>query len=388
MKSFKAIILFILSLSALIGAEYYTPSSDSSHLLTTAGEIKSANPTIISTPRNWGLSYQIIYLAKEGSYVSRGDTIVVFDPHEVLNDIKEGQRTLREKILQKQIIIKQNEQIIESIKNRIIQSEIQVDISKNRLDQAQYSSDNERKNIQLDLEKAKLTLEKQKQNLASQKILNRNELESIMMEINKARVHLESLQRKLNDMTILAPTDGLVVHFTRRGSAIKLKKGDNVSPGQPISRIPDLENMIVSVDLNEVDRLKVTPGQSATIEVEAYPDTNFTGAVEYISKIVEFDYSESSLKTYPVRVFINSDKNYRLKPGLTARVKITVENYPSCFKIPSWCLFKTGSRFSVQTKEGDFIPVDLIKIGEGSAFIKGKINTETKLLPNQGIPNF
>jgi len=389
MKNCKK-LFFIISvvIHFLVAEEYYTPKESSQEWLTFSGELASANSTIISTPRHWGLSYQIVYLVKEGTYVSKGDTIVKFDPHEVQSDIKTVESELQQKKYQKEIVIEQNQNRIEAIERQIEQSKIQLQIYKNRLEQAQYSSENERKNVELDLKKAELSLEKQKQNLEAQKILNKNNLNSVLMSINQSRVRLQRQRRTLQDLCILAPRGGLVVHFTRRGSDIKIKKGDNVSPGWPITRIPDLENMIVEIDLNEVDRLKLLIGQPASLRIEAYPDTVFTGFIDYISKIVEFDFSRSYLKTYPMRVNIDSDINHRLKPGLTAKVKIKTGEYNDCYSIPSWCLYKPGANYKVKNKVGELIPVQVVKLSEGRAFVKGAIDSSVRLLPNRKVPNF
>ncbi|HMA62120.1 MAG TPA: efflux RND transporter periplasmic adaptor subunit [bacterium] len=389
MNIFKhlVIILFIGAIS-VSGAEYYSPQPQAESNIIVSGELESANSTLISTPRHWGLSYQIIYLAKEGTYVNKGDTIVKFDPHEVLTNIEQVQNELQEKEYQKQIVMEQNRQRIASIKQQIQTSEIQIQIYKNRLIQAQYSSDNERKSVELDLEKARLNLEKQKENLEAQKILNKNNLNSILMDISQSKVKLERQQRILKDMSIQAPRSGLVVHYRSRRSDNKVKKGDNVSPGDHIATIPDLNNMIAEIDLNEVDRLKIMPGQKAIIKVEAYPDTLFSGHVDYISKIVEFDFSRSFLKTYPMRVKINSNRNFRLKPGLTCQVEITTRRFDDAFSVPSWCLFKPDSNFCVKTSQNRLIPVQLVELGEGQAIIKGAINSEMRLQPNQNIPNF
>lgn len=389
MELFKRlVIIMLIAAIGVSGAEYYSPQPQADNSITVSGELKSANSTLISTPHHWGLSYQIIYLAKEGTYVNEGDTIVKFDPHEVLTNIEQVQNELQEKEYQKQIVMEQNCQRLESIKQQIETSEIQIQIYKNRLIQAQYSSENERKSVELDLEKARLSLEKQKENLEAQKILNKNKLNSILMDIRQSKSKLERQKRTLEDMSIIAPRSGLVVHHQGRRDDAKVKKGDNVSPGDHIAQIPDLNTMVADIDLNEVDRLKVMPGQKALIKIEAYPDTIFSGTIDYISKIVEFDFSRSFLKTYPMRVNIDSKRNFRLKPGLTCQVEITTGQFDDAFSVPSWCLFRPDSSFCVKTRRDQMIPVELVKLGEGHAFIRGDINSEMQLKPNQNIPNF
>jgi len=156
----------------------------------------------------------------------------------------------------------------------------------------------------------------------------------------------------------------------------------------PVVSIPDLNNMIAVIDLNEVDRPFIHEGDSAELIVEAYPDTVFTGRVVFVSKIVEYLSQSSRAKVYTVHVKINSRENYRLKPGLSAMVKLYLDNVGQVFRVPSRCLFSRENAFFLTTDRAQEIPIELIRLADGNAFVIGKIDDKMKFAPNQHTPTF
>ena len=58
--------------------------------------------------------------------------------------------------------------------------------------------------------------------------------------------------------------------------------GTSMMSGTEMLRIADLSRMEVEVEVNENDIVRVSLGDTAMIEVDAYPDTRFTGVVSEI----------------------------------------------------------------------------------------------------------
>ncbi len=357
-------------------------------LITLSGELQSQNSTRIVAPRNWNLNYKILYLPEEGSWVEKGDTVVVFDSKEVEQRLDEAQQQLEQ--LEKQMVEKQlrNQQIIKEVKNQIRILDIQKEITLNQLEQSKYNSEADQKTVELELKKVELNIKKTRQALKSQKILNRNDENETKLQLEQYRTRMENYQKMIDDMVMTSPKSGIVVYHKtgRRGRGAKVKVGDSVRPASIILQIPDLNNMKVDIDLNEVDISKINLMQPAEIEVLAYPDTIFQGEVAYISKIAD-ESEDSKLRIYPVSVNINSPKNYRMKPGLTVKVSIEIGKNPDGFSVPAWCLFKDANGFFVKTTNRR-LPVAVIDIYDGKAYISGELSTDMELKENVNIPNF
>jgi HlyD family secretion protein len=147
--------------------------------------------------------------------------------------------------------------------------------------------------------------------------------------------------------------------------------------------------MQVLVMLNEVDRPFVKVGQKAEITIEAYSDTVFTGTVSLVSRIVNQMEDANNLKTYDVIIHIDSKENYRMKPGLSAEVRLFLNTVGQYFSVPSFCLFGEEKDFYIESLEQGEIDVDVREIRDGLAYIEGeKLSEGLKILTNPDIPVF
>ncbi|MBC8491409.1 MAG: efflux RND transporter periplasmic adaptor subunit, partial [Candidatus Marinimicrobia bacterium] len=234
-------------------------------------------------------------------------------------------------------------------------------------------------------------IERQSEALQAQYILNRNAENEIKLKIDQTRSKIDLNRKIIQDMFITSPKDGLVVYYKqgRRGrNGEKIKLGDTVRPQSPILKIPDPNNMMVIVDLNEVDHAFVSEGIAAEIVVEAYPDTVFKGHVSYISKIVDYDYSISNTKCYIMNVNIDSRENFRLKPGLSAIVTLFIQQLANSYRIPSWCLFEDDDQYYLISNRSKMYPVDLIMLSHGNAYIKGNFTLNQRFIANNQLSDY
>lgn len=383
---FKLMGIFILIISSILGNINHPQHEDI--VITLSGELASENSTFIKTPEFWNLQYKIVYLPPEGTWVEVGDTVVAFDSKEVeeqLEEIMQNLERIEKSLEEKQLT---NEQTIKEINNSIKQLEIEKEIVLNQLEQSKYNSQTDQQDAELELKKVELNITKTKQALASQKILNKNSENETIIQLEQYQTRIKDFKRMMSMMHITAPKTGIVVYHSvgHRGKGEKVKVGDDVRPSTTILQIPDLNNMIAEVELNEVDISKIDTGQTATISVLAYPDTTFTGHVSFISKIAD-ENDNSKLRIYPVEIKLDGMKNYRLKPGLTVKIDLVIEKMENHFSIPSWCLFHNEDGYYVRIKTKS-IPVEIIKIYDGKAYVHGELDTEMQLIENQNIPNF
>src|SRR5690606_17802306 len=151
------------------------------------------------------------------------------------------------------------------------------------------------------LDFARLTYNRQKQ-LLDEKVISRAEFEQAQNALQRAEADYNaalegikggmagvasaeaSLQRANKDLSrtsVLAPMDGVV-------SLLHVKKGERVvgnsmMAGTEMMRIADMSVMEVRVDVGENDIPKVSLGDSAVVEVDAYNNRKFRGVVTQIA---------------------------------------------------------------------------------------------------------
>ena len=105
--------------------------------------------------------------------------------------------------------------------------------------------------------------------------------QSAYYNVQSASATLTEAKDNLGRTTIYAPADGTI-------SLLSVELGERVlgtqqMAGTELLRVANLNNMEVEVDVNENDIVKVSIGDSAKIEVDAYLKKEFKGIVTSIS---------------------------------------------------------------------------------------------------------
>lgn len=150
-------------------------------------------------------------------------------------------------------------------------------------------------------------------------------------------------QQKKTEM--VAPADGLVVYDTgeNRWMRREVREGAEVFERQGIISLPDVSVMQVSLRIHESKTNKIAVGQRAYIEVEGLPGVVLEGKVETIAPLADSQngWLNPDLKEYDATVTIESNK-YPLKPGVTARAEIMVDDVHEVVAVPVQAVYSSG----------------------------------------------
>ena len=199
----------------------------------------------------------------------------------------------------------------DSVKKGDLVLQINPDISESNVERAKASVNNARANLaaaearvtqaRARLQQAELNYKRSKK-LFEEKVVPSSEFEQVRTEYEAARGELEAAERavdaarytvksvestlsgeqkNLQRTSIFAPMDGIV-------SKLNVEKGERVvgtmqMTGTELLRIADFSTMELSVDVGESDIIRVSVGDTAEIEVDAYDDRTFIGVVKEVA---------------------------------------------------------------------------------------------------------
>jgi len=147
---------------------------------------------------------------------------------------------------------------------------------------------------------------------------------------------LDQAKKELNQTLLTAPFDGIAILYEtfRDGEKRKPRVGDRVLRNQPILYLPDITSMVVKTNIREVDLNKISLHQKAKIHVDAYPDTNLEGAVDFMGALAsEVHGGGMGGKYFQLTVAVNTE-DLRLRPGMTARVTIVASRIKDTLSVP------------------------------------------------------
>lgn len=160
--------------------------------------------------------------------------------------------------------------------------------------------------------------------------VQKNGVEQRRSSLQSARDRLADAREALNDYTIRAPFDGMVVSLVG-------KEAMQVTASTKLATILTQEKM-VTVPLNEVDIAKVKVGQKATVTFDALPDLSIAGTVSEIDPIGT---TSQGVVTYSVKVPFDTEDD-QIKPGMSASVSIATDIRANVLTVPNAAI-KNGS---------------------------------------------
>ncbi|GIW46375.1 MAG: RND transporter [Deltaproteobacteria bacterium] len=200
---------------------------------------------------------------------------------------------------------------------------------KARLAQAQANLEKAR----ADLNIAK-TIMKANKELYTKRLISKQEYDdsklrysNALATFEQAKAELEIAKENLENTTIRSPIDGIVI-------SRKVNVGQMVSPASnsyPLFVIAEnLTKMRLDAHVNEADIGKIKEGNKAVFTVDAYPDQSFTGEVRQIKNE---PIKVNNVVTYDVVILVDN-RELKLKPGMTAEVKIFVAHRENVLRVP------------------------------------------------------
>jgi len=216
------------------------------------------------------------------------------------------------------------------------------------LEQAQQSYDRN-KTLYDDKVISKAEFEQFEANLSSAKAnysASIQNIRSLQAGSRSAQTGLRSANTNLGRTTIVAPMNGVV-------SSLKIKQGERVvgtaqMAGTEMMTIADMSSIEVRVDVGENDIVKVSIGDAAEVEVDAYNDRKFKGFVTKIASSVKssgISGATNDVTNYEVRIRLDkasyldlidpgNSKKFPFRPGMNARADIKTKRKDNIITVP------------------------------------------------------
>jgi HlyD family secretion protein len=163
--------------------------------------------------------------------------------------------------------------------------------------------------------------------------------------IQEAASKLALAQQQLARTEVRADVPGIVVYRDVYFGSEQRKPqvGDQVWANQPLLILPDISKMVVETRVRETDIHKVERNQDVAIRVAAYPDLKLTGKVTLVGTLAQEERDRRGAKFFGVTVQVNESEP-RLRPGMTSRVEIKVEERATALYVPLEGVFEREGR--------------------------------------------
>ena len=222
-------------------------------------------------------------------------------------------------------------------------------LAQSRANLTKAQSDLDRTRVQLVDAQQKYTRAKE---LAARSLLPQSELDAAKVAVDTAQAGVASQQAtvtqsqagvaqsqasvnqnqvNLDHTVIVAPIDGIV---TQRSVDVGQTVAASMQAPTLFVIAADLTKMQVNANIDEADVGRIRPGQHVTFHVDAYPTETFEGTV---SQIRLQPVVVQNVTTYGTVIDVPNPQ-LKLKPGMTANVKVEIAKRTNVLRVPSAAL--------------------------------------------------
>ncbi len=232
------------------------------------------------------------------------------------------------------------------------------------------------------IERAKLELEKADRDLKragellagkliSQELFDdtKTTFELAKVSLDRAQKDLAITEERLTKTEVKAPFDcTILTRPISMGQAVSGSGGFN--SGTEVLTIADLNAMVINAHVNQADVPRLKVGQVVEITIEAVTGLKINGAVERIAPQAII---KNNIKGFSARIVLK-DVDPRVRPGMTANIKIPVASAANVTAVPLGAVFTekdpvTGQmeRF-VYVQQGEEFEKRNVKVGISDFF--------------------
>jgi membrane fusion protein (multidrug efflux system) len=194
-------------------------------------------------------------------------------------------------------------------------------------------------------------------------------IDSFKAAQSSAQAQLAMTQRAAEGMTIRAPFSGML-------AARLVSVGEYVPPGGRVATLVRANPVQLVAQTPESDSALLRPGLRVVIRVAAFPDRDFSGALQTVGATVD-----AASRTASVQARIENNEGL-LRPGMFASGRIALASEEAALFVPQAALVSTAGRSStlVYTVADNVARATLVRIGERAG---GLVQIVSGLTPGQ-----
>lgn len=333
--------------------------------ITSSGELQAQNSTSITAPENMRQfrinNVPILNLVPEGTVVEKGEFVAELDRSSLSNTLQDAQLSLEEEETQLEQARLDSTLTLSEARNNIVDLQYVAEQAQLVVEQSQYESPAVQRQAQIENEKAKLRLKQARENYQTHVKQAEANVRRRQTEVQEERNDVQRIREILNQFTIYAPENGMVIYKRNRDGS-KVKEGSSISAWDPtVAELPDFSVMESITYINEVDIQKVRVGQRANIGLDAMPEKQLTGLVTSVANIGE-QRPNSNSKVFQVTIRLN-EADSTLRPAMTTSNTIHINSVENAYYVPLETIHTYNDVDVIYKREGQRTVMQQIVMG-------------------------
>ena len=214
-----------------------------------------------------------------------------------------------------------------------------------------YTSQKSQKELQENLSEAGRELLRVKARAAAAESQDKNEVSNRRSQSELEKQKLARLKHMVENNVVKSPCDGLVIYGREgRGRDTKpIEPGTTVREGQSILTIPNMERVVVDVNVHESSVHLVQLKQPVIVSTDT--GETLRGEVEFVATVADSQswYRNPDLKVYSTKVTVDN-KDRKLRPGMNCYAEIVIDHLEDVTAVPVQAVHDNGEKSYVYLK--------------------------------------
>lgn len=186
--------------------------------------------------------------------------------------------------------------------------------------------------------------------LAARGLVSEAMFEGLRYDLEALEATYELARLNYEYSKIRAPIDGIV-------SSRYVKLGQSIDTSDVAFRITDGSELLAYLQIPQGELGKFAAGQSATLTVDAMPDSTYSATIARISPTIDMRNG-----TFRATAFIDN-RSGELAPGMFARFSIAYEQHTNALVIPRAALIEEDDQTSVYVVSDGAVARRVIEVG-------------------------
>jgi len=352
--------------------------------VTTSGELQAKSSINIMGSENARAAYiwqmKITNIIPEGTVVKKGDFVADLDKSEITGKFKDSQLSVQKLEAQYLQTKLDSTLALSQARDELVNLTYTQEEKQLAMEQSAYEAPAMRRQAEIEFERAQRAYEQAKKNYVTKTKQAIAKAQAAEADLMKERQRMDLYQKTMQEFTIKAPADGMVV-YAREWNGKKKVVGSTINAWDPtVATLPDLREMESITYISELDIQKLAVGQSVKLKLDADPNKQLTGGVASVANIGE-QRPNSDSKVFEVRIKVN-ESDTTLRPAMTTANEILVAKLDSVISLPLECVHTEGPTTFVYKRNGGSIVKQEVKLGmlnENAAVVQSGIGEQDEI---------
>lgn len=319
-------------------------------------------------------------LAVPGSFVKKGDIVAEFDRQYMLVRL-EDYKAMADQHERNVLRLKAFRAVVRAAyEQRMLVAKGTMEKALIDLKKAPILSEINREKLQLDYAEAKARYEELRDDEGNLLISETAAVARSEADLRVSKLEYERARRNADRMLVKAPLDGMTVMMTlhRSGQANQIQEGDQISSGQPYMQIVDLNKMVVTASVNQVDAQAVRLGMHARVRFDAYPQVELPAKVTSVGAFAQSGgWRGSYVRGVPIQLKLERTDPL-VVPDLSVSADLVLESADNATIVPREAVFGDEEQRYAFVHEADGgwekRPLDVVMSNATAVAVRAGVN--------------